>query len=364
MPLETITSGTTYLLHSSGVEVGCNFAGADEQFLCKFNDFYNDESVINWFLTSNSINLGITVKPFQNRYAVAATIRARRHQKSRRMWLLSLSWNPLDFGQLNRNTFGAEPITRVTPDVGNMEDPDLWDPVLMRRPSPSRDGRPMAYYEGGFSGYAHSKISTNLTPGGVKIRGPVTNSAFVPIAGAPGAITNGASWTLKVLTKLAPNYVDLYSYEWSTNDAAVDIAHKGLEFTAAKHCLRCSGISLGEQRINNIHAWSIEIQFDEKYNSDDASIGGWVDQFLDAGFDARAMAAASDTDADGRPITRSQSRLRKLLDDRDRPISEPLPLDGNGRELGAGSTVKYAKWRYPKEKNWADFPYFNRIVVA
>jgi hypothetical protein len=359
MPITTITSGTAKLLNSSGVEIGCNYSSADEQYICKFDDYYNDESVVAWFLSAQSIELGITLRPFQGRYAVAANVRARRHPKSRRIWLLSLSWNPLDFGQLNRNTFGSEQVTKVTPHIDHMDDPDLWEPVLMRRPAPRRDGRPLAYYDGGFGGYAHSQVTANLAGK----RGPVVNSAFVPIAGAPGAIQNGSSWSLRVITASAPNYAGIFQYEWSTNSAEVHIEHKGLDFTVAKHCLCCTGITLGEQRVNNTHAWSIDIQFEERYNPDFPDIGGWVDMFLDSGFDARAMLAANDLDADEKPITRAKSRLRKLLDDRDRPISDPIPLNGNGRELGAGAAVRYVKWRYPKEMNWSSFPYFSRILA-
>ncbi len=358
MPTPILT-GSARLMSTSGMEVGANYSASDEQYFCKFDDFYDDESVVAWFLVSNSLILGFTKKTFQNRPCILANCRARRHPKSRRIWLVTITWNPIDFGQLNRFSFGAEPITKVSANAAQMDNPDLWDPVLSRRPTPTREGRPLAYYDGGLNGFANTTIISQLAGK----RGPVTNSAFVPIAGAPGGITSGATWTCRVLTILDVDYTALKAYEFSTNSLAVNFSHKGLVFTVPRHCLFCTGIAISEQRINNAHAWSIEIQFQEKYNPDFPEIGGWVDVFLDAGYDARAIAAAGDTDAEGKPITRTTSRVRKLLDDRGRPISDPIPLNGNGRELSPGGALSYARWRYPKELAWATFPYLNRIMV-
>lgn len=368
---ETITSGTALLLHTSGVEVGCNFAGADENYLCKFNDFYDDESVINWFLTANSIVLGFTTKTFQGRFSVASSLRARRHPKSRRIWLISLVWNPLDFGQLNRNTFGAEPLLKVKPDPANLDNPDVWDPVLLRRTSVHRDSSPRAYYQPvtgvvGFTGYAHATIETESALGTEKTS--VRNSALAPIANAPGGLSGGGVFTFKVMTKEAIDE-DVFNFELSTNNDEVIIDHKGLVLTFPKHCLFCSGISITEQLVNNTHAWSIEINFESKFHRDFPAVGGWVDIYQDSSFVARAIAAAGDRyqDIPGEPpgatVTDSNSRTRNILDVAGRPISQPIPLDGNGRELVPGENVKYVGWRYPHETDWTVFPYFNRILA-
>lgn len=355
-----ITSGTLTLLNSSEVEIGGNYSASQEQFLARFNDFYTQEEVTDWVLQENNLQLCVTTKTIQDRLCVLHVLRARRHPKSRRAWFITLQWNPFDTGAYSRNTFGAEPVTKVSPKNADIEDPDTWEPVLLRRPSSTREGRPLAFYEGGFNGYSQTQFAAY---NGKRIQ-PM-NSAFVPIANAPPGYSYSSSFTFRILTKLDVSYTQLEAFEFSTNNAPVSISHKGLVIpNIPKHCLYCNGFTLTEQTVNNVHCWSIEIQFSTKYHQDQPTIGGYVDLFLDAGYDARALAAASDSDADGKPITSGSSRLRKLLDDRGRPISEPYPLNGNGRELASGGTMVYAKYRYPHEANWANFPYLQRILVA
>lgn len=370
-----ITSGTLTLLHSSEVEIGGNYSASQEQFLARFDDFYTQEEVTAWVLEDNNLQLCVTTKTIQNRLCVLHVLRARRHPKSRRAWFITLQWNPFDTGAYSRNTFGAEPLTKVSPKNADIEDPDTWEPVLLRRPSNSREVRPLAYYEGGYNGYTDTKLRSYGN-----VRQQPVNSAFIPIEGAPGGISIGASFVFRVLTKQNVNYNGLWNYEFTTNSSPVTISHKGLVVgPIRRHCLYCAGFNLTEQMVNNVHCWSIEIQFNIKEHpenfantADDIAspyhgIGGYVDLYSDVSYDARAFAEAGDLDAlkNGKPVTDPRDRYRKIIDPKTKmPTTSPMQLDGNGKENIGGAREVYGKWRYFPELNWLNFPYLNRIFVA
>lgn len=374
-------TGFAHLLHSSTVEIGANWANAEEVWLCRFGEYQPDEAVTDWFLDVQNIVLGESYRFFQGRLAIANTLKLKRHPKTRKAWILTLSFKAVDSGgggSSSKSSFGQEPITKVSAHNGdsptpNLTAPDTWDPVLLRRPHAAREGRPMAYYEGGFNGYAHNQMQLYANK-----RGLVVNSALIPISHAPGAISGGASWVFRVLT-VNPVDTSVFSYEWTTNSGPVTFNHKGLTLTVPRHCLQCQGVSIGEQRVNNRHCWSIEIQFEEKYHEDAPTIGGFVTRFADVSFDARALKAAGDRYADtvdnngqvipGVEVQDPNSRVRKILDKVGRPVSDPHPLDGNGRELVApaqgaplAEPFKYVNWRYPAQLDWLSFPYLNRII--
>jgi hypothetical protein len=81
-------------------------------------------------------------------------------------------------------------------------------------------------------------------------------------------------------------------------------------------------------------------------------------EYLDRGRFARAL----DGDPTGTGSTYSAAdrpacapKVRPLTDpETDEPISEPIPLDGEGQPLSPEAAPKYGKWRIFRETSWAD----------
>lgn len=119
-------------------------------------------------------------------------------------------------------------------------------------------------------------------------------------------------------------------------DSVNTVAWKGLEVRTA----RCVGVEFGSGFENGVFFWQVTWTLALKFDK-------WDLRVLDAGFAERVV-----TGTDPGPPPAPIIELRPILDPQGNPITEPVPLDGNGRKLGVNQPEVYLLFSGYKQRDF------------
>jgi hypothetical protein len=333
-------------------------AGGVDRWMIKADRGETRETVLAWFLAEPGAPIpGVSMAEFGNLFVLCESVNVSMHPKSRRLWYVTVNYVPFDVGSgglpggtgaagapINVTTpspVGATPTNDIVP-----EDPDTWDPVVMRRASRRYKSVGEAYYEGGYSGYAHTWCNGKSVPATFK-RCPVVNSAIVPIDSLPDMPSGGSTWMFRFLRKSIPDFSVWEAFENTIPLADITKVHKGMSIKFKKDEAICTSVEVSETYVNKEHAWSIEIQIET---------GNQIIELKDRGYEARALAAANDRQLlpPKNIITDTSSRVQKILDENGHQLSSPSLLNGNGAPLAENAEPIFGKWRFFDRKSWTD----------
>jgi hypothetical protein len=344
-----------YLRPDEGTITGEGAAGVD-RWMVKTDVISNRADVLAWFLAEDGAPVpGRSMADFNGLYVLCESVNASMHPKSRRLWYVTANYVPFDVGSgglpggtgsagapINVTTpspVGATPTNSIVP-----EDPDTWDPVVMRRSLGRYQSTGSAYYEGGYNGYADTWCDGKSDPATNK-RCPVVNSALVPIDNLPDVPVGGSVWIFRFVFKQASSFASLLEFENTIPNADISWSHKGFTSNFPKHKALCRSIEVSETYVNKAHAWAVEIQIER---SDQ------IFELKDRGFEARALAAAGDRKLvePKNVITEEDSRVQLILDKQGRQPSSPSLLNGNGMPIDPEAEPHFGKWRFLNDKDW------------
>lgn len=209
-----------------------------------------------------------------------------------------------------------------------------------------------ATYVKGFSGDAE----VYRVPGSV---GPVQNSAGIPVLPPPEVEDSRVVVRIGRPAALiaATAHDDMIN---AVNLTSFTIDHFGyLRFVPAKTA-RIREITVGLRRENNTDFWEKEVHLDIFPDT-------WRLKIYDLGLVARA--APGDPDGNGGTLSQSDMvtgvpQYRQILDKDGNPITDPVPLNGNGQPAVPGAApVQIEYIQYPKEREFRNYTFFSGLIT-
>jgi hypothetical protein len=178
-------------------------------------------------------------------------------------------------------------------------------------------------------------------------------------------------WTIRVKRNVASVNCDQVLNN-TVNSAAITFQYRGVKKTVAQYCGKTRDFRASPRRHHQYGDYvEVEIWIDV---IDD---GGrtWRPEYLDAGFAARAMSGDPDGHGgviyeDSRAFVEEMAPQRRLTDSDQLPLSEPVPLNGDGQPLltfkdkTGEIAVKYGQWQvYLSESDYKTWGIFAGLYV-
>lgn len=215
-----------------------------------------------------------------------------------------------------------------------------------------------ALYLGGFTGIAHTKLT------GDELK-PVVNSALA-VYNPPPEIDHHR-WTLRVKRNVVSINCDTVKNN-VVNNAAITFQYRGVKKTIPQYCGKTRDFRASPR---HHHAYGDYVEIELWIDVIDDGDRTWRPKYLDAGFAARAMLGDPDGHGgaiyeDSRAFIEELAPQRRLTDSEQIPLSEPVPLNGDGQPLltfrdDTGElTVKYGEWKvYLTESDYKTWGIFN-----
>lgn len=251
--------------------------------------------------------------------AICTSIDPKRQANSATTWIVTLAYETPQGNKKDddNNRQEKDPNGKLTSDPTFWR--DQWDFRFHQLSIPAEK----VIYRGGMK-----KSSALLMPEG-KVT-PAMNSAFkvfVPMPEKEVQIQVFRRETYR--TKFNSGTSTTYQGKVNTNDINLTIAAYGLTIVASPYKLKVKDIGATLEFINDYSVWRYRYEFW-------VNPLGWRREFVDRGFEARAMAG----DSDGRGGTISALDVpantvpsRRLEDAQGNPLIEPVLLDGDGKPL-------------------------------
>lgn len=307
----------------------------------------NDQAqgILDWF-RGNVVDLGdaYSYAADTDGEALAKRMRARRDLHTLGRWLVSVSYSPLD------DEDGQD-------DNGNATDNPLeFRPVI--RSNTVQYQRPVdtSKFLGGYHGWAAAMFPVGefSTP---------CNSAGVPFNPRP---MRDDSRTVVTITRNLAQWDSDEAELWcnTINQNAFDIFKFGFIGTFASRTTRIRGFSADLRRKNGVDYWEGTCTLDRDPRR-------WFERILDQGVHARALPGDPDgrggffTEQGGgeRPV--AVPMLRRLVDDDELPISDPVLLDGDGQPLPLDVwpiEPVFGNWLHYNESPFQALAFLNGII--
>lgn len=292
-----------------------------------------------WVATAGAPVPKVTFKPFGANFVVCDSVDAEVFDTQRYIWNVRVAWKELGDSD-------SRDQTQPTPST-NSTDPEDWSPTVTRRPVTVQEPAEKLFYEGGYSGSAHTEYEADATAGD---RSPVTNSAMTPFAdNLPPHQRKQSLWTIRWLRASVPD--DLTDAELKLNDAEVTFRHRGYEVVWAVKTAKVEAISLTQTRWGSQNLWEIVIEI--LHDAD-----GHFVTTLDEGMQEAYFP--------GEPLPNGSSALaltqRVLTDTDGKRLSEPVLLNGSGKKKDSSADAVYGRWRDFETTDFADVPLLGDLV--
>lgn len=301
------------------------------------------QTVLAWF-RGNVVELGdaYSYSADTDADAVAKRMRAKRDMKTLTRWLITVSYGPIDDedgkdsnGNSTSNPLDFRPTIRA-------------NTVQYQRPVDT------SKFLGGYHGTAAAMMPVGdmLTP---------CNSVGMPFN--PRPMRDDSRTTVTVTRNLATWDADEAEL-WcnAINQNTFTIAKFGFIGLFAQRTTRIRSFSADLRRQNSIDFWEGSCTFDRDPRR-------WVDPLLDQGVHARAL----DGDPDGRggffsassPRPKGIPQIRRLLDNDEMPISDPVLLDGDGQPLDLSEMPirpVFGRWLHYTERPYQGLAFLSGII--
>lgn len=333
-------------LRTGSLKAGYDTLDMDDPYILRVNEQVSKTQMIGlWLAYIPALPIPKeTIVAVGGGYAVCDDVTFTPHGTQRYVWDAVVKWKNLEEDKPQQQTAPGP--------TGNSVDPDTWMPTITRRPVTIPEPMEEAYYEGGYSSYAHTILNTQATHDPPQ-KSIICNSAMTPYrANLPVRRRKQSLFSIRWVRPPAGAFpANLLAFENKLNTADVTLGYRGFSYLMKAKTALIESIQLTPVKYGATWMWEINMELihDEK---------GHLVSTLDKGM--------AEMYFPGEPLpvtggTAAEKTVYIMRDGNGRSTWEEKLLNGVGK-IGSPESPVFAKWRDQELVAFASVPLLSDLL--